>query len=373
MKQHYPRYNKKQVAIESSLTARDRELLASYLQFCGMTAGPSRLAKYRRYLLHFRDIVEKPLDSISQADAIAFWGLVKNAPYEEHTKIEIRKVVRRFLKWHYRDLDMLEPLKVPSNYLVNKRRVNKSVLLTEQEIQNMLHGAERLRDKALLVLLYETAGRPQEIRDLRWGDISWQQKEIHLYSKKTNDDRDLPVHEAIKHLKRWKSEWAYSDPQESDYIFPSIIGSRPNRAKSISVSYINRIIKSLARKAGIERNVYPYLLRHTRLTELRCRGVQGIEFNKFAGHQPGSKHENVYIHLDNNDMKQSIIQKVYGVHDLPESERDQYEKRIRQLEQQAEHTKQEFAALKEMNARILKLARDGLLETARSPEVAEIG
>ena len=36
----------------------------------------------------------------------------------------------------------------------------------------------RLRDKALLILLYETAARPQEIRDLRWGDINWQAEEV---------------------------------------------------------------------------------------------------------------------------------------------------------------------------------------------------
>ena len=204
--QEYPRYGTRTAELEDNLSAHDRRLLDKFLKYCAMSAGSNRLAKYRRYLLHFRDIVEKPLDQIIKEDAIGFWGLVRNAPYEEHTKIAIRKSVKRFLRWHYRDLDMIEALQIPSNYLVNRSRVNKSTLLTGNELKLMLHRAERLRDKTLLILLYETAARPQEVRDLKWSDISWEQQEVHLYSKKTTEDRDLPLSESLKHLKRWKEE-----------------------------------------------------------------------------------------------------------------------------------------------------------------------
>lgn len=351
MKQVYPRYGAKTEVLEGNLSSGDRDTLQAFLQFCRMTASEGRVvSKYQRYLLHFRDIIEKPYGEVTKADAIAFWGLVARSPYSEHTKIEVRKVVRRFLKWLHRDLDMIEPLKVPSNYLVNKQRVNKAALLTEEELLRMLHRAERLRDKVLLVLFFETGARPQEIRELKWGDINWQGKEVHLYSRKTANDRDLPLHEAMKHLERWKAEWVFPDPTNADYIFPSTIGARYNREKAISISYINRVIKSLARKAGIERNVYPYLLRHTRLTHIRKRGVQGIEFNKFAGHAAGSRHEAVYVHLDNEDMKQSIIEKVYRIKEPTPDERQRYEQRIDRLEGQLREVLDVLAQIKPMLA-----------------------
>jgi len=333
MKQEYPHYGSRTPELEKDLTSQDRTVLKDFLRYCAMTAGPNRLAKYRRYLLHFRDIVEKPLDRITEEDAITFWGLVRIAPYEEHTKIAIRKSVKRFLKWHYRDLDMLEKLQIPSTYMVNNEKVNKSTLFTPSELQLMLHQAEKLRDKALLILLYETAGRPQEIRDLKWRDVNWEEREVHLYSKKTKGDRDLPLNEAIKQLKRWKREWVYPDPEDEDYIFPSIVGSRPDRTRPISVSYINRIIKRLARRVGITRSINTYLLRHTRLTEIRKLGIQGVEFNKFAGHRPGSKQETVYVHLDNEDMKRSVIEKVYKIQEEGDATRE-YEERIARLESQ---------------------------------------
>jgi len=97
----------------------------------------------------------------------------------------------------------------------------------------MLHRAERLRDNVLLVLLHETAARPQEVRELRWRDINWDEKEVHLYSRKTKEDRDLPLNESMKHLQRWKAEWVYLDPWDEDFIFPSIVGSRHDRMKPI--------------------------------------------------------------------------------------------------------------------------------------------
>lgn len=343
MKREYPRYTVDTEVLKQPLTSRDRDILHEFLQFCRMTASEGRVtSKYQRFLLHFRDVVEKPFDSVTKNDAIAFWGLVKNAPYSEHTIIAIRKVVRRFLKWYFRDPEMIESLKIPANFLVNKSRVNKAALLSEQELQQMLHRADKIRDKCLLVLLYETAARPQEIRDLKWGDINFEKQEVHLYSRKTKDDRDIPINEALEHLKRWKTEWVFPDPKYHDYVFPSIIGSRSNRHKPISVAYINTIIKRLAQRVGIQREVYPYLLRHTRLTEIRKLGVQGIEFNKFAGHSPGSKQENVYIHLDNEDMRQSIIKKVYQVKELKTNERDTYEDRILLLEGQIAQFKKQL-------------------------------
>jgi hypothetical protein len=94
--------------LKQALTSRDREILHVFLQFCRMTASEGRVtSKYQRFLLHFRDVVEKPFDSVTKNDAIVFWGLVKNSPYSEHTIIAIRKVVRRFLKWHFRDPEMI--------------------------------------------------------------------------------------------------------------------------------------------------------------------------------------------------------------------------------------------------------------------------
>ena len=334
MKAEYPRYGNRTAELNSLLSCNEKEILQDFLDFCGTTASRRRVEhKYKGAVLQFRDVMEKPLSEMTKQDVIRFWGLVNSSPYEERTKIDIKRSVKRFLKFYYKDLEMLEPLKI-GKHTINTHRLNKNMLFTEGEIKLMLHRAERIRDKALFVLLYESAARPQEVSDLKWQDINWQEQEVRFYSTKTNRDRSLPLREALKHLKRWHEEWVYPDPQPDDYVFPSVRGSRYIRNKPLSVTYINRIIKSLAKKAGVLHQVHTYLLRHTRLTELHRKQVQGREWKMFAGHTDDSKMEATYIHLNNDDMKESVISKVYGIKELPKDKEDQYEDRIARLEQQ---------------------------------------
>ena len=74
------------------------------------------------------------------------------------------------------------------------------------------------------------------------------------------------------------------------------------------------------------------MLRHTRLTEIRKAGLQGVEFRKFAGHADTSRQEAVYVHLDNEDMKQSVLEKVYKIKE-EQSTAHRYEARIALLEE----------------------------------------
>ena len=44
--------------------------------------------------------------------------------------------------------------------------------------------------------------------------------------------------------------------------------------------------------------------------------------------------ENVYVHMDNNDMKRSVIEKMYKTQEITQSEKDAYKQRIERLEKQ---------------------------------------
>lgn len=337
MKSSYPRYGGGcRERLEPLLDEKERAILERYVQYLSATSGEGYQKRSQLCLLQFRDVIEKPLYSVTGDDAVMFWGLLRKSSYEMHTKIVVMKVVKRFLKWHYVDLKMLEPLKIPDNYRFNKKKLNKPALLTQGERKRMLHAAEKLSEKALLTLFVPLGARPQEIRNLRWIDVNLSAGYVHFHSNKTGDDRVLPMLDAFEHLRRWKAEWVYPDPQDADYVFPSRTGERYLREKSISVSYMCRTIKRLAKLAGIKKNVWTYLLRHTALTSIHEIGVRGLEHNYFAGHSDDSKQTQVYVHLDPKDHIRNINDKYYKVHQLSPKGKKQYDQRIRDLEKQNE-------------------------------------
>jgi integrase len=206
-------------------------------------------------------------------------------------------------------------------------------LLKPEEIEKLLRTANSQKVKAQLVTLYESACRPHELRGARWRDIDWDRKLINIYANKTSKARQIPISESIIHLKRWKQEFQYPDVKDNDFIFPS----PQDRNKSIGRSEFTYWITSLGKKAGITRRVYPYLFRHTRLTELHNKyKLQDQVHKKFAGHSPKSDMTGVYVAMDNEDMIQSVISQVYHVEDISPEKKHKLELDIEKLQKQVD-------------------------------------
>lgn len=316
MKNTYPSYRESGVKhIEDSLKGTDKKIYQDYLNFAGTTASARKLEQYRMYLLQFIDIVEKPLNKITKTDAEEFWKIVNHDTLREiHTKNQIRMVVKRFLKWYYKDLEMIENLHT-QKHLVNSKRFNKTSLIKKEEIEKLLRTANNFRDKAIITLLYESAGRPEEVRKLKWADIDFMNKQVKLYSSKTKQARVIPIDISISRLEEWKQDYFFPSVKDIDYIFPSHV----NREQPLTESFFTQLIKRLCIKAKIKK-ITPYDFRRARLTELYIdKKVSDLVHRKFAGHTPDSKMTAIYVKMDESDM-QETIKGLYDVKLSPEEE-----------------------------------------------------
>lgn len=328
MRKSYPIYRKKNREVEKKLPKEERIILDKYVNLLLASMNKNKARQHKCFILQLRDITQKPLNKINRDDIIGFWGLVNQSEHEHNTKCMIRKSVKRFLKNTNHKLYLkLDDLK-SGEMKPNRKKTNKVLLLTADEIDLMIHQAETLREKCMIMLMYESACRPEELVVLKWRDVNWTEKEIHLDSNKTERDRNIPLDKSLLHLRRWKQEWRYPDCKELDYIFPS-----RRRDKGITTRRVAIMIKDLSTKAGIERNITPYLFRHSRLTDIYVKGVKGLEHNKFAGHKPGSKQQATYTHIDNQDMKFDVLNKVYNIEELSSEKKHELEEEVKELKE----------------------------------------
>lgn len=328
MKSSYPFYRFKTAELEKQLTKTEKDLLDDYVKFLSGKCNIKKALQNRTLVIQFRDLIEKPITKVTKKDLEGYWSLVKSSEHEFNYKVMCRRAVKRFVKWHYKNLEMIEGLEV-GNFKANRKKINKTVLLTPEEIGKILRTAETLRDKALIILLYESGARPQELRDLKWKDINFENKEVHLDSSKTERARDLPIEESIIHLKRWRQEFSFPEVIEHDFVFPSRW-----RDKQLSTEQVNNIVKRIVGKSGISKPITSYTFRHSRLTEIYNKGVKGIEHNKFSGHKEGSKQQTVYTHIDNADMKEDVLKKVYNVEEISPEKKHKLEKELENLKKQ---------------------------------------
>jgi len=155
------------------------------------------------------------------------------------------------------------------------------VILSRQEIWAMLHKAQLLKHRILIGLLYGCGLRCQEVRSLQLSHLDFDRQLVHIVQSKGNKDRYVPL---SKHLIRGIKKYiAAAYPQV--YLFE---GTGNPEGKGFDGRYSQRgvqwAVKTVAKQAGIIKQVHTHMLRHTYATHLLEDGVNIITVQKMMGH-----------------------------------------------------------------------------------------
>ena len=229
-------------------------------------------------------------------------------------------VIKKFWRWLYglssqdRAPDCVAWIKkeTPPN------KVRKEDLITPQEFRAMLREARTLLAKAVIAFLYETGARPGELRSARLSDVSVKDGYIKVYvtgkMAKKQGRRAVYIVRNYDILKAWLD--THPLKSQDAYLFMT-----KSRGKYVPLGYesLKKILIRAAKKAGIEKRVYPYLLRHTAGT--RFYGKYGTVYaRRLMGHEAGSSMEKVYCHLAEEDVEAVVLGVKPKEHDEDEME-----------------------------------------------------
>ena len=175
--------------------------------------------------------------------------------------------------------------------------------LNEIQVEKLLESIDTtaprgLRDRAILELLYASGLRISELTNARLENFSLEEGVIRVTGK-GNKTRLVPVGrkacEAISiYLQKQRPE--YVRKKTGSHIFLSIWGGKLTRAR------IWQIVVGIAKRSGLESNVYPHLLRHSFATHLLSNGADLRVIQELLGHADISTTE-IYTHVDQNRLK----------------------------------------------------------------------
>lgn len=197
----------------------------------------------------------------------------------------------------------------PATLITNPESMRKlPEVLTYQEIKKMLDMidlSEPLgqRNKTIIELLYACGLRVSELINL---------KASHVYPKdgflrirgKGDKERLVPVGKAtLKSIKIYMEQIRSLQTvlmANKDILFLNRTG------KKMSRHLIFKIVKQIAEKAGITKNVSPHTFRHSFATHLLEGGADLIAVQQMLGHASISTTE-IYTHLDREYLRDTII------------------------------------------------------------------
>ncbi len=163
--------------------------------------------------------------------------------------------------------------------------------------------AEGMRNKAILETLYASGLRVTELVNLKLSDVFFEIDFIKVTGK-GDKERFVPMGStAKKFIKIYINDVRVHQTikkGEEDFLFLNRRGSRLTRVMVFT------IIKRLAIKAGIKKNISPHTFRHSFATHLVEGGADLRAVQEMLGHESITTTE-IYTHLDRNYLKETII------------------------------------------------------------------
>ena len=310
------------IFLKDKLNPKEKKILGDYIIYLKGGASDLKVSIVERQLLMIRDVSGVPYDKWNLTKLREFLAVLNKSELANATKNDIKKHFKRFLREQYEDWSLrfknLKDIKCGKD--INVEKINANTILQKGELEKLIRGAENLKFKALIILLYESGARPGEVLTTKWKDLDLEKGDIQLISTKNKTARNNPIKESIIHLKRYKQEYPYPDVQPNDYIFPS----QKDRKEHFSVNYFSMVFRKLSIKV-LNRALFPYILRHSRATELQKVLTPKI-YEKFMDHS--IEMASRYSHLNQDDVREQLLEKVYHIEELTAKEN----KKIKELE-----------------------------------------
>jgi len=172
-------------------------------------------------------------------------------------------------------------------------------LQVEQLIENIdTNVSLGLRDRAMIELLYASGLRISELANARLENFNLEERILRVTGK-GNKTRLVPV--GRKACEALASYLSMERPKlvkrrSGSEIFLSERGTR------LTTVRIWQIVKKHARDSGLEKNIYPHLLRHSFATHLLGNGADLRIIQEMLGHADISTTQ-VYTHVDQQRLK----------------------------------------------------------------------
>jgi len=270
---------------------------------------------------------DRKLRSLTQQDGISFKSFLKGEARTKPTgrrknqkRGKVRKpkplgavsvnhhlrAAKRLLNWC---MNHEPPLlaRSPFRSIKLEQEHGRERIMTNDEFQQLLAACTRDDQRDLLQAARLTAARPEDLRNLTWAMVKWDQRCWVLLKHKTattqkeRKPRIVPMVEAVEQLLRCRYE-RQGKPDSNGHVFLNEDGG-PWAADDLSQWF-----RRLRERAGItERDgeqLVLYTSRHTRLTEL-APDMNPYLLQQVAGHTTFGMTQR-YLHVPREEVRDAL-------------------------------------------------------------------
>jgi integrase/recombinase XerD len=275
-------------------------------------ASPHTISSYGRDLKQFHLAEERPLLNRDENDIQAFLKLLKKKKQQSTSIARKISAIKQFYKFLIREELISEdpslfiesptlPKKLPK--AMDERAIAALLKAADRglDYQGKLESALKIRDRAMIYLLYATGVRVSELINLEWSKVDTEAGLIQVLGKR-NKERMIPF-----------------APVAGELILEYIDQSRPLLNPKSDILFLGqggepltrqafwKTLKKMALLAEIPTSLHPHMLRHTFASDLLRSGMNLRSLQTLLGHSDLQTTQ-VYTHIVPETLREIISQ-----------------------------------------------------------------
>lgn len=189
---------------------------------------------------------------------------------------------RKVLKVNHRKEEIARPKKnrdLPEYY-------------TCEEMKKILNNITNLKHKAMVMLMYSSGIRLEELLRLKPADINSGSMQVFIRASKGRKDRyTILSKKALESLRAY-----FREEKPKDYLFEGQFGGK------YSQSSFRNVLAKAVKKAGVQKKGASHVLRHSFATHMLEAGVDLRVIQELLGHR-SSKTTEIYTHVSSKFMQ----------------------------------------------------------------------
>ena len=253
--------------------------------------SPRTVKQYSFLLEVFLEFIRKPLEECDSSDIEKYkFYLATERNYSKNSQYLAVQALKYAMK--------VKDIKIPKNLTPPKRSRKMPVYLSQSESSRLLkESSKSQRDFTIVNLLLNSGLRVSELCNLKTEDIEFDTGKIIIHGGKGDKERIALVSDKVMDSLKQYFKSRLDRNVDSPYFFTS------NKGGMFHTSTIEKIVRNIAREAGINRKVTPHTLRHTFATNILKNGGDIRFIQTLLGHSSISTTE-IYTHLDSDTMRE---------------------------------------------------------------------
>ena len=236
---------------------------------------PKTIKGYRERLKLFMTQCSKPVQQITTDDLREYLAYLVDERHLMDNSVQAHiNTLRSFFSWLVDEDNIRKsPMRKIKALKIDKLRARHP--LTAEQLELVRDGCRGYKEKALVEFLVSSGCRVSEVAGLRVQDIDWQERKCKVIGK---GGKQRTVYFSVR--AKLMLQLYIEGRKGGEALFSS------SRApyEPLSDRGIEKIISKLGKRIGMERPLYPHLMRHTFASHALSAGMDLTVIQHLLGH-----------------------------------------------------------------------------------------